>query len=347
MSWKWSPSLEEVRRFHRLLTISSPMGSRLFKRVASLMVVPILLGNILLLAPHSADAASGGRIGGGSFRSAPSPRSYGGGGSRYRGTAPMPYGGGGYGGGGYRGGGFGFPFIVPIFGFGGGLFGFLILMAVVGLLVNGLRGGNGSGYPAGLAGDDAPVLPRGPVSMAQVQVGLLPAAKELQADLRRLATTADTGTPAGLRQVLQEASLALLRNPELWVYANAEAAQVPFPAAEDTFNRLSMQERSKLRKEVVSNVGGRRDQVASSGDRQDPGGVGSDFIAVTLLVASRNRLLLKDAHSAEALRDTLQQLGAISEDDLIALEVIWQPEGVGEVLSTEELLTAYPQMQHL
>ncbi|MFN9644496.1 MAG: DUF1517 domain-containing protein [Cyanobacteriota bacterium] len=327
------------------------MGSRLFKRVASLMVVPILLGNILLLAPHPADAASGGRIGGGSFRSAPAPRGYGGGGGRYRGAAPMPYGGGAYGGRGYGGGGFGggfgFPFIVPIFGFGGGLFGFLILMAVVGLIVNGLRGGNGSAYPAGLAGDDAPVLPRGPVSLAQVQVGLLPAAKELQADLRRLAATADTGTPAGLRQVLQDASLALLRNPELWVYANAEAAQVPLAAAEDTFNRLSMQERSKLRKEVLSNVGGRRDQAASSAERQDPGGVGGDFIAVTLLVASRNRLLLKDAQSAEALRDALQQLGAIPEDDLIALEVIWQPEGVGEVLTTEELLTAYPQLQHL
>ena len=47
------------------------------------------------------------------------------------------------------------------------------------------------------------------------------------------------------------------------------------------------------------------------------------------------------------MREALQQLGAISEDDLIALEVIWQPEGVGEVLTTEELLTAYPQLQHL
>jgi hypothetical protein len=27
--------------------------------------------------------------------------------------------------------------------------------------------------------------------------------------------------------------------------------------------------------------------------------------------------------------------------------VIWQPEGAGEVLSTEELLTAYPNLQHL
>ena len=31
----------------------------------------------------------------------------------------------------------------------------------------------------------------------------------------------------------------------------------------------------------------------------------------------------------------------------MALEVIWQPEGRGDVLSAEELLTAYPNLQHL
>jgi uncharacterized membrane protein len=328
------------------------MGCRLFKRLAGLLVVPILLSTIILLAPHAADAASGGRIGGGSFRSSPSPRGYGGGSSRYRGSGggsgyvPVPYGGG-YGGGLYGGGGFGFPFIVPIFGFGGGLFGFLLLMAVVGLFVNALRGGSGSSLPGGYSDEGSSALSRGPVSLVQVQVGLLPAAKDLQADLRRLATTADTGTTSGLRQVLQETTLSLLRNPELWVYANTEAAQVPATSAEDTFNRLSMQERSKLRKEMLSNVSGRRDQVLPVAERQDSGEVGSDYIAITLLVASRNRMLLKDTNTAEALREALQQLGAISENDLIALEVIWQPEGIGEVLSTEELLTAYPQLQHL
>ena len=334
------------------------MGFRLLQRAASLLVVPILLSNILLLAPLSADAASGGRIGGGSFRSSPSPRSYGGGGGGFRGNSggmggqyvPVPYGGGGvpgryYGGGG----GFGFPFILPIFGFGGGLFGILVLMAVAGLLVNAMRGGGGGGaaYPGGVAEGEPLAQSRGPVSLVQVQVGLLPAAKDLQADLRRLAETADTGTSSGLRRVLQETSLSLLRNPELWVYANLESGQVSFSAAEDTFNRLSMQERSKLRKEVLSNVGGRRDQEAPATARDDAGAVGSDYIAVTLLVASRNRVLLKEANSPETLREALQQLGAISEDDLIALEVIWQPEGVGEVLTTEELLTAYPQLQHL
>ncbi|MEY4353065.1 MAG: hypothetical protein RLZZ609_1306 [Cyanobacteriota bacterium] len=331
------------------------MGLRLFKRLASLMVVPILLTNLLLVAPRAADAASGGRIGGGSFRSSPSPRSYGSGGGRYRGGSgrtggsyiPVPYGGGYYGGGYYGGGGFGLPFVVPIFGFGGGLLGFLVLMAVLGLMVNAIRPSAPTSYGGGLPGDDTYGSLEGPVSIAQVQVGLLPSAKQLQADLRRMAATADTSSTSGLQRVLQESTLSLLRNPELWVYANVESAQVSFNAAESTFNRLSMQERSKLRKELTSNVAGRRSEDSLSGTTSGPSDATSDFIAVTLLVATRRRLALKDAHTAETLRDALQQLGAIGDEELLALEVIWQPEGAGEVLTTEELLTAYPQLQHL
>jgi uncharacterized membrane protein len=314
----------------------------MLRRCASLLVVPVLALTLLLAHPSPSWAASGGRIGGGSFRSAPSmPRSYGGG-----------YGGGGGFNGGYRGGygggGIGFPFLLPIFGFGGGgLFGFLVLMAVVGLLLNAIKGGGGQAgpLPAGRGSELAYGRPDGPVTISQLQVGLLASARELQNDLRRLAGSADTGRAAGLQALLQETTLAMLRHPDLWVYANAEVGQVPFASAEATFNRLSMGERSKLQREVTSNVSGQRINDASvvSGESD----ASSDFIAITLLVASRNRLNIKGAGSADQLRDALQQLGAIGTDDLIAIEVIWQPEGAGEVLSTEELLTAYPQLQHL
>ena len=304
---------------------------------------------LLVAWPEPSGAASGGRIGGGSFRSSPSMgRSYGGGGGGYRG-------GGGYGGGyrgGYGGGGIGFPFLIPMFGFGGGgLFGFLVLMAVVGLLVNAVRGGGG-GQGGGQAlargrGGDLAYGGRtdGPVSIAQMQVGLLATARDLQTDLRRLASSADTSQAAGLQKALQDTTLALLRHPDLWVYANSEVGQVPFASAESTFNRLSMTERSKLDREITSNVAGQRlnagDVVSGDSDAS------SDFIAITLLVASRNKLVLKGSDTAEKLRQSLQQLGAVGVDDLIALEVIWQPEGVGEVLSTDALITAYPDLQHL
>jgi uncharacterized membrane protein len=259
---------------------------------------------------------------------------------------PVPYGGGFYGGG-YGGGGFGLPFIMPVFGFGGGLFGFLVLLAVLGLFANAMRRGSSSSYGGGLPANVDRDSLEGPVSIVEVQVGLLPSAKELQADLRRLAATADTSTTSGLARVLQETTLSLLRNPDLWVYANAESAQVPFNSAEGTFNRLSMQERSKLRKEITTNVSGRRSEDVLTSVTRESEGLASDYIAVTLLVATRHRLQLKGANTAEALRESLQILGAVGDTDLIALEVIWQPEGVGEVLTTEELLTAYPQMQHL
>ena len=302
---------------------------------------------LLVAWPEPSWAASGGRIGGGSFRSSPSMgRSYGGGGGGYRG-------GGGYGGGyrgGYGGGGIGFPFLIPMFGFGGGgLFGFLVLMAVVGLLVNAVRGGGQGGGQAlarGRGGDLAyGGRTDGPVTIAQVQVGLLATARDLQTDLRRLASSADTSQAAGLQKALQETTLALLRHPDLWVYANSEVGQVPFTSAESTFNRLSMTERSKLDREITSNVAGQRlnagDVVSGDSDAS------SDFIAITLLVASRNKLVLKGSDTADQLRQSLQQLGAVGVDDLIALEVIWQPEGVGEVLSTDALITAYPDLQHL
>lgn len=312
------------------------------RRCVSWLAVPVLALTLLLVHPSPSWAASGGRIGGGSFRSAPSmPRSYGGGG----------YGGGYNGGyrGGYGGGGIGFPFLIPIFGFGGGgLFGFLVLMAVAGLLLNAVRGGGGQSPSLGTGrGGDlvGAARPDGPVTISQLQVGLLASARQLQTDLRRLAGSADTSHAAGLQALLQETTLALLRHPDLWVYANGEVGQVPFASAESTFNRLSMAERSKLQREVTTNVGGQRysDAAVAAGDSD----ASSDFIAVTLLVATRNRINLKGAGSADQLRDSLQQLGAVGAADLLAIEVIWQPEGAGEVLSTEELLTAYPQLQHL
>ena len=290
-----------------------------------------------LAMPQQADAARGGRMGGGSFR-APSmprtmPRSSGG----YRGGY-----GGGYGGYGRRG-GFGFPFIIPIFGFGGGgLFGLLILMAIAGVLVNALRG---AGSAPGIGGAVATPAVPSKVNMIQLQVGLLAGAKALQDDLRTLAKSADTSSSTGLQRLLQESTLALLRQPDLWVYANAESGSVPFNTAEATFNRLSINERSKLDAEVTSNVGGQN--LSGTTDVVGDADATNEFIVVTLLVASTATAQLKGASTAEELRQSLRILGSTSSSDLIALEVIWQPEGRGDVLSAEELITAYPNLQHL
>ena len=300
----------------------------------AIVLVPCLVLGLSLAMPQPADAARGGRMGGGSFRAPSMPRTMPRSGGGYRG---------GYGGGYRRGGGFGFPFIVPIFGFGGGgLFGLLILMAVAGVLVNALRG---AGSAPGLGGAVATPKVPSKVNMIQLQVGLLAGAKALQDDLRSLAKSADTSSSTGLQRVLQESTLALLRQPDLWVYANSESGSVPFNTAEATFNRLSINERSKLDAELTSNVGGQSLNVTN--DVVGEADATNEFIVVTLLVASTASAQLKGASTAEELRQTLRILGSTSSTDLIALEVIWQPEGRGDVLSAEELITAYPNLQHL
>ena len=301
------------------------------RRLLASLLLPLVMVGLCLFQAQPADAARGGRMGGGSFRAPSMPRS---GGGSY---------GGGYRGGGYRGGGMGFPFIIPIFGFGGGgLFGLLILMAVAGVLVNALRGAGNAPSIGGVAA--APAMPRN-VNMIQVQVGLLASAKSLQDDLRTLASSSDTSSSAGLQRLLQETTLALLRQPDLWVYANAESGNVPFSSAESTFNRLSMNERSKLDAELTSNVGGQRttDTSSSAGDADAT----NEFIVVTLLVASTAAAKLAGADTGEDLRQTLRILGSTASSELMALEVIWQPEGRGDVLSANDLVTAYPNLQHL
>ncbi len=56
-----------------------------------------------------------------------------------------------------------------------------------------------------------------------------------------------------------ETVLSLLRNPDYCVYAYAKSGTERSPErAETRFNELSMEERGKLEKETLVNVGGRK-----------------------------------------------------------------------------------------
>ncbi len=317
-------------------------SSVFFRRLLTKLLTPLLIVGLLFFQPNTSEAASGGRIGGGSFRAPSMPRTGGGG---YRGG----YGGGyrgGYGGGYRRGGGIGFPFLIPIFGFGGGgLFGFLVLMAITGAIINSLRGTNFQSFNRSSQIESSP---QGPITMLQIQIGLLASAKGLQQDLRKLAESADTSKSSGLQKVLQETTLALLRQPELWVYSNIETGSVPFSSAEMTFNKLSLTERSKLSKELTYNVSGEKLNREFSESQSGDADKTNEFIVVTILVASKsNPISQKDTFNNENLQLNLRNLGSLSSTDLIALEIIWQPDGSGDVLSAEELLTTYPNLQHM
>ncbi len=165
--------------------------------------------------------------------------------------------------------------------------------------------------------------------------------------LRELASSSNTSTSSGLQRVLQDTTLSLLRKPELWVYSNVETGSVPFASAESTFNRISITERSKVKTELTSNYSG---QISTSiNNESNPGDSDStnEYIAITILVATKKDLRLNDSGSNEHITEALRALGSISSKDLIAFEVIWQPDGEGETLREEELIIQYPNLKHL
>jgi uncharacterized membrane protein len=298
----------------------------------SLFVFGLIFTLIFANAGDALAARSGGRIGGGSFRT---PRTY------------SPPGGGGYrspgGGYGYPGGGFGFPFLLPFFGVGGGgLFSLLILLAIANFLFRSLRSAGGD---SNLGSYSSPK-----VSVAQVQVGLLASARELQQELNQIARTADTSTGAGRAMVLQEATLALLRHPEYWVYGASDSQQAGLESAEAKFNQYALAERSKFSEETLSNVNSQLRQgqdkpaLSQSGGQlaqQDSG----EYIVVTLVVGAEGQLKLPEVNSGDDLRQALRQIGGISSERLLAVEVLWTPQAEGDTLSTDDLLANYPNLR--
>jgi uncharacterized membrane protein len=295
----------------------------------------IAVALMVALAFGQADGAlaavrGGGRIGGGSFRA---PSSYGAPSRTY--TAPR----GSY----YPGGGFGFPFVFPpifFIGGGGGLFTILIFIAIAGFLTRAFRQPSDSVESMGYS---TPT-----VSIAELQVGLLFSARELQLDLDRIARNANTGSSAGLTQVLQEATLSLLRHPEYWVYAGSKNQQARLDAAEAQFNRLSLAERSKFSGETLSNVNNQLKQAEARAALPEAGGSlasPGEYIVVTLLVAAQGNLQLPAVQSTDDLRRALSQLGAVSSDKLLALEVLWTPQAEGDTLSADEMIAEYPDLK--
>ncbi len=321
------------------------MRNKLQKTLKPLFKIFFVFSLVLTLALSHADGAlaarSGGRIGGGSFR-APSSRTY----------TPRTYAPGG--GGGYYpgGGGFGFPFLIPFWGIGGGfggIFSILIFLAIANFLMQTFRRvSSGEGEEVGYSSNPS-------VSVTRLQVGLLAQARGLQTELNKIAESADTNSPEGRAEVLQEASLALLRHPEYWVYGGGGTQQVKLNAAEGQFNRLSLAERSKFSEETLSNVNNQlkaalKKEALPAADQIDnptqlisegPG----EYLIVTLLAATLGKFEIPQINSADDLRQALRRIGGIPGDQLLAIEVLWTPQAEGDTLTSDDILAEYTDLK--
>jgi uncharacterized membrane protein len=303
----------------------------------SLIAAGLVLTLVFAQTGDAFAARSGGRIGGGSFR-APS--------------RSMPSGSGGYNrnyGGGYGGGfGGGFsPFMIPfMFGGGGGsLFSLMIMIAIGGFLLQTFKRVAGGDS---LEGADV-YNPQ--VSIAQIQVGLLADARNVQAKLDQLAQTVNAETASGRMHLLQETSLELLRHPEYWTYGKTTTQQAKLDRAEAVFNQLSLAERGKFTTETLSKVNNQLRQADTNAVLNSTGEVATveqeraEYIIVTLMVAATRSITLPKINGDNDLRQALQTLGSLDASAIVAIEAIWTPQANGDALTTDNIHTHYPDLK--
>ena len=304
---------------------------------AAAPALALALAVAALAAPADALAATGGRMGGSSFRATSASRSM---------SSPSmsmgPAGGSYASSRGYAAGGLAtsavlVPMGAPLAG-GGGVFSLVFAAMVVLAFLDAIKNA--------LGGDSGMRLGADRIAVVKIQIGLLGLARQLQLDLEEIADAADTSSTEGLHYVLEETVLALLRNPEYCVYGYATSATADGPEnAEDLFNEYSMDERGKFEEETLVNVNARK--RASKTKNADGEENVNEYILVTIIAACDGGLKLPAVTDGTELRTALKRVGAIRVDALQAVEVLWTPQEEGDTLSEDELLRDYPQLNVL
>jgi uncharacterized membrane protein len=71
----------------------------------------------------------------------------------------------------------------------------------------------------------------------------------------------------------------------------------------------------------------------------------SEYIIVTILVGTEGKLELPTINSSDDLRQALRQIGGISSDRLLAVEILWTPQAEGDTLTSDDLMAEYPDLK--
>lgn len=172
--------------------------------------------------------------------------------------------------------------------------------------------------------------------------------KFVQAELDRIARSADTSNTAGLVRMLREVTVVLRRIRETWLYAGfVNAKPMLAPAAETLFQQYAQDARTRFREELIRNAeGAQATRQASAIDARSDEGEG--IVVITLIAAARGHLLdFNDAADAEQVRRCLESLGNLTSAALVAVEIVWSPAAEDDRLSSAEFEVLYPDMKKI
>jgi uncharacterized membrane protein len=218
-------------------------------------------------------------------------------------------------------------------------FGLVVLLIIFAIVYFIIRAIMMRSKQSGVGGD----LGNETFTVSKLQVALFAQAREVQSRLTELSLEVDTDTPEGLMTLMQESVLALIRTPENWTHVAYSSQSVHRDKAEEVFNKLSLEERTKFSEETLVNVKGRVAQrsVAIASPDEDP----SAYIVVTLLLGTEHdKPLFGEIRNTQELRAALETIAGIPASHLLVFELLWSPQADTDSLTYDELLTEYSNM---
>jgi uncharacterized membrane protein len=231
----------------------------------------------------------------------------------------------------------------------------LAAVAVVGLVVRAVRAGRsanrGSHHGEGYGDDEAVAMP-GRAYLYRLQLALGRSARGIQDRLAEFAGQGDTESEAGLAALLQQTALELLREKDSIRYLGTEArGPMSFTNAETAMNGLALAERGRFQVERVRAAGGR---VSRSAAAAEEGKEALELVVVTLIVASRTPLdkfgssgSAESAASPADLAALLTELGGVSPDAILGIEVVWTPADPNDSMTETDVMTTYPDLRSI
>ncbi|KAJ8768463.1 hypothetical protein K2173_021616 [Erythroxylum novogranatense] len=179
-------------------------------------------------------------------------------------------------------------------------------------------------------------------SVIVVQIGVQGKSSSLQRELNEIAKTTDTSSLKGWRHILRESTLALLRHPDNFISGHASVKSFwSTESVEKRFKKLVLEEREKFDMESLTNVNNVKRQKVLIPKASK---LGKSYMVVTVLLAAKGLYTVPTVQSADDMEDTLRSLHT-SADKLLAIEVFWTPQDENDTLSEEEFLENYPLLK--
>ncbi|HEY4242521.1 MAG TPA: DUF1517 domain-containing protein [Kofleriaceae bacterium] len=171
------------------------------------------------------------------------------------------------------------------------------------------------------------------------------ARKFVQANLARIAETAETKTPSGRLALLRETSLMLRKLRDAWIYGGAVNEQMrEMHAAKPVFDRYVDDARTKFMDETVRNDDGNVTTAAVTTPNVARSDQGEGVILVSIVVAAKTELFtVEHIGTGEDLRKALEAAPYREASDLVALEIVWQPSEDADRLTSIALEAKYPK----